>query len=61
MVAASVVDPDSVGSVSFGRIRIVNWENGSGTDTGSEKNDKNIRILYYFFNKSLFWLIHISE
>ena len=28
-------------------INSVKWENGSGTDPGSE--EKNIRILYYFF------------
>ena len=46
----SAVDPDPVGSVSFGwiRIRIVKWENGSETDLGSEKNYQNIIILYYF-------------
>ena len=46
----NIVDSDPVGAASFGRIRIVTWENGSGTDPGSEKKSKNIRILYYFKN-----------
>ena len=32
-----------------------------GTDPGIEENTtKNIRILYYFLNKSLFWLIYMN-
>ena len=40
----SVVDPDPVGSVSFGRIRIRigKCENGSLTDPGSEKKRPKI-------------------
>ena len=37
-----------VETVLWIRIRIVKWENGSGTDPGSEINDKSIFILYYF-------------
>ena len=51
-------DPDPVGSVSFGCI--VKWEYGSGTDPGSKKTTKNVRILYFFL-KLLFWLIYIND
>jgi len=60
---SSVLDPDPVGSLSFGRIRIriVKWENGSGTDPGSEINPtKDIRILY-LKKKSPFWLIYMNS
>ena len=57
------MDADPVGSLSFGRIRIriVKWENGSGTDPGSEINPtKDIRILY-LKKKSPFWLIYMNS
>ena len=44
---SSVVDPDPVGSVSFGWIRIVKWDKRSGPDQGREKKAKNIRIQYF--------------
>ena len=47
------MDPEPVGSVSLGRIRIVKWEIGPGTDPGSEiKTTKDIRILYYIIFKN---------